>query len=159
MANIPNKSDGEIFYASNLFKHITSNNAVTSSTSTSETEIGEATILANQASGGILIVAHIKSTLSSYASPTATSTNTFKIRVGTSSTATSNALVDTYVDQISQATGQSNNSDSSVSSLRENTISAFYSGATWSSENFVHITGQTNGHGTVECIKIEVIGV
>lgn len=155
MVTIPSKNDGDILYAQNLFKQVAIAASVGSTSSTSETEIGEAVVNANDVYSGIFILVHLKITLPA----SGKATQTVKIRVGESGTATSNTLVDTY----SYDKDQSGANDP-VTVVTSQTIHAWYTGATWSNSNFVHITGDATGsdlgnEGTAEVVKIDVIGI
>jgi len=158
MVQIPDKVDGDSLAESEIFKFIDEDTSTGSTTSSSETEIGEVTVPANAISNGILILAHCR-----IDNGHEDSINTIRIRVGESATATSNALVETSTHQIAQSNA-GNNDDSQVSTQHHVTIHAWYTGATFTNENFVHVTGQQSGSTgggafiTLTCDRITVFG-
>lgn len=86
MANIPNKSDGQVFNASEIFKIVGSSTGGSSS-STSETTLATITIAANQVSTAIIIIGSIR--FNGLDSGGSSTTGTFKLKIGaTSSEAT-----------------------------------------------------------------------
>jgi len=158
MAQYPDLIDGDVFFERHVWKFIGEDTTTDSTTSGSETEIGEVTVPASAISQGILIIAHCRVDIGR-----TDSTNTIRLRVGESSTATSNTLVETSTHQIDQS-NVGNNDDSLVNTRRHVTIHAWYEGATFTNVNFVHITGQQIGgdgggvFNILTCDRITVLG-
>lgn len=122
------------------FKYLGSDQTAANSTSTSETELGEVTIPANTVTSGVLVIATGSATAAPF---------TFKLRAGTSATATSN----TQYKSITR-TAQAGSPDSQTGW----TIVYYINDLTWSSTNYVHITGTRTGgsatNGTCESIEV-----
>lgn len=150
MANIPNKSDGQVLNASELFKIIGTDLSQGITTSTSETEIGEVIVSANQASQGIIIIASV-----SFENTEGTGRDaTIRLRTGTSSTASSNTLRQELPLSIQAGTNQLEVGGTILYMITS-------SDETFTSDFNVHITGFTSGGSTaiVKCNSIMVFGV
>lgn len=167
MAQYPLLADGDILNESELWKKIDTENTVTLITGSSaiaETEIGEIAIPANKVSHGILILAHVRTLVGTDGSSSGTgfTSGIVRLRVGTNASGPSNTLVDTFTFRMGQHADNTNNQASDAEMMTECTVSAFYTGATWSSANYAHVTGEitktVNGGGTaeVECVKMQV---
>jgi len=92
MTTVPNKTDGDILNASELFKYIgstlTQGSANLNTIGTTETELVELNISGNDAYSAVIIMANvIGNAVNNDGSPKACN---FKLRTGTSDTATSN---------------------------------------------------------------------
>lgn len=124
-----------------FFKHLGSDQTEGIMNGTTETEIGEVTVTANEVTTGILVVATGKQRGGG------DYTQTIRLRAGTSATATSNTQ---YKSISRRATDNSDNGWAIV---------YFINDLTWSSTNFVHITGQHGNAASdrVTCESIEVI--
>lgn len=107
----------------------------TSSASSSnmlETEIGEVTIPANTIETGVFVIAQIRW---DQAGIVGHDIGTFRLRIGSSGTATSNTLVNTCILRGHNATNV----------LIGGVLIGYYTGATWSSTNYAHVTVATSG--------------
>lgn len=119
-----------------------------SSTSNTETRVSQTTITANTVTHGIIVLVDLR-----MHSGSGTASNcTFNLRVGTdATTTTNNALVHSIVGNFAGGTGDVRNAISG--------LSAYYTGATWSSTNYVDVTVTlaTNAAGTGEVERVTVL--
>ena len=149
--NTPNKVDGDILDAANLFKHVGEDVTQGSvGSSTTETELGEVTVSANQGSSKLLIIisVRVQNDLA------ANNGGTFRIRTGTSATATSNTLRKSYTINVFPSGG------TTIGGMVMTTIDSVDEDFT--QDFFVHVTGQ-NTFSSVSVVSfvedVQVIGV
>lgn len=128
-----------------LLTYIGSALTAASTTSSTEVELSEVTVSANSVRTGVLVIASLKGK--------GAVTQNFILRIGESTTATSN----TNAKQVSI----SPSNDSSTPEVGH-TIMYWYTGATWTNTNYVTITGYQGAggpsNGTV-CESLIVLGI
>lgn len=123
-----------------------SDTAKTSMTGVTETKIAQCTIAANKVTTGVLVIASGKAAMSGSGG---SQTNTIKLYAGTSTTATSNTLQHTIIRT------SANGADDFQTGW---TIAFFVTGLTWSSTNYVQITGaSTSASLTVTCDSVVAV--
>ena len=139
-----------------LLTFLGEDNAGTSTTSTSETEIGEVTVSANTARNRILIFAIFNYSGSNNTGSSASST--FRIRTGTSATATSNTLR----ESISTDAGWDDTGSVQATTHTATLIATITSSdEVFTGNFFVHVTAQGSGtsQNTSTCIRLIVLGI
>ena len=154
MANIPNKTDGDVLYADTLFKLIAEDQTGGSIlNSTTETMIGESQLTAGQASAGVLVIATGKV----IHDLNVTNTASIKLYTGENAAFGSNTLRKTITRV------HTDHTDSGVDHVEVGwTLVTFVSAETWANSIYVQITGENSTAHTgmgITCESLVVIGV
>ena len=154
MTNIPAKNNGEILYATELFKIIASDKTGGNSTSKTETKIAEATIPASAATTGIIIIANIN--LVAGAGIGAPNSCTFKLYTGT------NAAFGSNTERQALSLGNEYATNNLAAKNGGCFVLFLDSEETWTGQVYVQVTMQNGGAGngaTAYCKQVVVIGV
>jgi hypothetical protein len=134
MVNIPNKSDGQILYASELFKLVSKTSTAGTWSGAGTSTIGTAVVDANSVSSGVLVIANGKFANNS----SNNNTGTYVLWGGTATTGTRNTAIRTITRHIQNNTAENDCGWS---------FSEFVTGLTWTQTIYFHITAYNEGSG------------
>lgn len=151
----PDKDNGDVLFAPNLFKHAGTNQENGSvSSGTAETNIGEIILTPDQVSAGVLVIA--SGNFEATGSQTNRST-IVKLYSGSNVSFGSNTLRKSIGRNVTHTTGTD-----APAMIVDWTITKFIKEETWSGTVYVQITGKNSaaeGGTQTVCESIEIIGV
>lgn len=147
---VPDISAGDVVHKSALFKYLGSEDSTTDITGSSgELVIAEMALGAGSVNSGVLVF-----TEHTFSNSSSGGGTTILCRIGESTVGSANTLVGSTNISHSQDTNNDNNTASIVAISGATTSMFFYTGATWSNKNYIHITSPSLGSAQVRGMHV-----